>query len=113
MKVMSHEPQLSEPGDFDLHSKSFLVTGQTGSFGKRFVKHVLEMLSPRRVVVFSRDELKQSEMAQNLSPQKYPALRYFLRDVRDRGRLEMALRGVDIVVHAAALTPARWASALS
>jgi UDP-N-acetylglucosamine 4,6-dehydratase/5-epimerase len=86
-----------------LRSKSFLITGGTGSFGKRFVKCVLEALSPKRVIVFSRDELKQSEMAETLSPATYPAVRYFLGDVRDRDRLEMALRGVDIVVHAAAL----------
>ena len=82
---------------------SFLVTGGTGSFGKRFVRHVLETLSPKRVVVFSRDELKQSEMAETLNPKVYPAVRYFLGDVRDRDRLEMALRDIDIVVHAAAL----------
>ena len=87
----------------DLANRSFLVTGGTGSFGKRFVKEVLETLKPKRVIVFSRDELKQSEMAETLSPAKYPAVRYFLGDVRDRDRLEMALRGVEIVVHAAAL----------
>ena len=86
-----------------LRNKSFLVTGGTGSFGKRFVQTVLETLQPKRVIVFSRDELKQSEMAETLSPSKHPAVRYFLGDVRDRDRLEMALRGVEIVVHAAAL----------
>ena len=80
-----------------------LVTGGTGSFGNRFVRTVLARCKPRRLIVYSRDELKQSEMADLLSIQDYPVLRYFLGDVRDRDRLEMALRGVDIVVHAAAL----------
>lgn len=87
----------------DLNDSSILVTGGTGSFGRRFVQTVLEQSKPRRVVVFSRDELKQSEMAERLSPTDYPALRYFLGDVRDQERLEMALRGIDIVIHAAAL----------
>jgi UDP-N-acetylglucosamine 4,6-dehydratase len=92
------------PDEFsDLWQKSFLVTGGTGSFGKCFVQTVLQTLSPRRIVVFSRDELKQSEMAETLSPSVYPAVRYFLGDVRDRDRLEMALRDVEVVVHAAAL----------
>jgi UDP-N-acetylglucosamine 4,6-dehydratase len=87
----------------DLNGKSVLVTGGTGSFGKRFVKTVLERYTPTRLIVFSRDELKQSEMAEDLSTVNHPSLRYFLGDVRDRDRLEMALRGVDTVVHAAAL----------
>ena len=87
----------------DLKHKTILVTGGTGSFGKQFVKTVVESLEPKRVVVFSRDELKQSEMAETLDPAKHPSLRYFLGDVRDRSRLEMALRGIEIVVHAAAL----------
>ena len=87
----------------DLNGKSVLVTGGTGSFGKCFAKTVLERCRPSRVIVFSRDELKQSEMAEHLSTTQHPALRYFLGDVRDRDRLEMAFRGVDVVVHAAAL----------
>lgn len=89
--------------DVDLNGKSILVTGGTGSFGKRFIQSVLERYAPRRVIIFSRDELKQYEMALDLSPQKYPALRYFIGDVRDADRLDMALRDVDVVVHAAAL----------
>jgi UDP-N-acetylglucosamine 4,6-dehydratase len=89
--------------DYDLTGKSVLVTGGTGSFGKLFVRTVLERYKPRRVIVFSRDELKQYEMALDLSPEKYPALRYFIGDVRDADRLDMALREVDVVVHAAAL----------
>ena len=79
------------------------MTGGTGSFGKLFVRTLLERFQPKRLVVFSRDELKQSEMAADLSTQDHPALRYFLGDVRDRDRLEMAFHGVDVVVHAAAL----------
>jgi UDP-N-acetylglucosamine 4,6-dehydratase len=87
-----------------LNGKSVLVTGGTGSFGKAFVQTVLERYPDvRRLVVFSRDELKQFDMAQTFSPQKYPALRYFIGDVRDESRMKRALEGVDIVVHAAAL----------
>ncbi|MEQ8356276.1 MAG: UDP-N-acetylglucosamine 4,6-dehydratase (inverting) [Kiloniellaceae bacterium] len=89
--------------DFDLNGKSILVTGGTGSFGQRFVQTVLERYKPRRVIIFSRDELKQYEMALTLPPERHPALRYFIGDVRDADRLDMALRDVDVVVHAAAL----------
>ncbi len=87
----------------NLDGRSILVTGGTGSFGRKFIRTVLDRYSPRRVVVFSRDELKQYEMQQELNPQEHRALRYFIGDVRDRNRLEMAMRGVDIVIHAAAL----------
>jgi UDP-N-acetylglucosamine 4,6-dehydratase len=80
-----------------------LVTGGTGSFGHKFVKHALEKLNPAKLIVFSRDELKQFEMQQIFPESKYPAMRYFLGDVRDRERLYRAFDGVDIVVHAAAL----------
>jgi UDP-N-acetylglucosamine 4,6-dehydratase len=86
-----------------LEGQSILVTGGTGSFGRSFVKALLERYEPRRVIVYSRDELKQYEMALELPVAKYPALRYFIGDVRDSSRLEMAMRGVDIVIHAAAL----------
>lgn len=87
-----------------LNNKSILITGGTGSFGKAFVKHVLENYPQmRRLVVFSRDELKQFEMAQYFPTSKYPSLRYFIGDVRDRNRLRRALNGIDIVIHAAAL----------
>ncbi len=86
-----------------LNGKSVLVTGGTGSFGQRFVEVVLQKYRPRRLIVFSRDELKQQEMAQHFSPRCYPALRYFLGNVRDRDRLYRAFDGVDFVVHAAAL----------
>lgn len=84
--------------------QSILVTGGTGSFGKAFVRTVLERLpNLKRLVVFSRDELKQFEMAQDFPEDKHPAIRYFLGDVRDLGRLRRALEGIDTVIHAAAL----------
>jgi UDP-N-acetylglucosamine 4,6-dehydratase len=87
----------------DLNDKSVLVTGGTGSFGKHFVKTVIERYRPKRLIVFSRDELKQFEMAQEFPVGKYPFIRFFIGDIRDRDRLDMALRDVDYVVHAAAL----------
>ncbi|MCL0071990.1 UDP-N-acetylglucosamine 4,6-dehydratase (inverting) [Peptococcaceae bacterium] len=81
-------------------NKSILVTGGTGSFGKQFVKTILKKYKPRRVIVFSRDELKQFEMQQEFNSL---AMRYFIGDVRDVDRLKQAMRGVDYVVHAAAL----------
>jgi UDP-N-acetylglucosamine 4,6-dehydratase len=91
--------------EIDLTGKSILVTGGTGSFGKKFIRTVLARYRPRRLIVFSRDELKQYEMQiqPEFSPQEHLCLRYFIGDVRDRPRLETALRGVDVVVHAAAL----------
>jgi UDP-N-acetylglucosamine 4,6-dehydratase len=82
------------------NDRSLLVTGGTGSFGTRFIKTVLARYQPRRVVIYSRDELKQFEMQQALS---HPALRFFIGDVRDEQRLRQAMRGIDFVVHAAAL----------
>src|SRR5690606_24033975 len=84
-----------------LDGKSILVTGGTGSFGRKFVRAVLNRTEARRVIVFSRDELKQYEMSQEFGPE--PRLRYFIGDVRDSERLSRALDGVDAVVHAAAL----------
>ncbi|MHB8066863.1 MAG: UDP-N-acetylglucosamine 4,6-dehydratase (inverting) [Desulfobaccales bacterium] len=81
---------------------SILITGGTGSFGKKFVETVLKS-QPRRLIIFSRDEVKQLQMRQNFSEVDYPALRYFIGDIRDRDRLYRAFQGVDIVVHAAAL----------
>jgi UDP-N-acetylglucosamine 4,6-dehydratase len=80
-----------------------LVTGGTGSFGRRFIGTVLKEHAPKKLIVFSRDELKQYEMTQEFNPAQFPSLRYFIGDVRDRDRLYRALEGVDIVVHAAAL----------
>ncbi len=87
-----------------LDNKNILVTGGTGSFGRAFVRAVLDKyLNVGRLVIYSRDELKQYEMSQEFSPQEYPQLRYFIGDIRDQDRLRRALEGVDIVVHAAAL----------
>jgi UDP-N-acetylglucosamine 4,6-dehydratase len=87
-----------------LAGQSILITGGTGSFGQKLVGYILEHYPDvRRVIVFSRDELKQFEMQQRFSPAKHPSLRYFLGDVRDRDRLLRAFDGVDVVIHAAAL----------
>ena len=87
----------------DLNDRSVLVTGGTGSFGKHFLKTVIAQYKPRRLIIFSRDELKQFEMAQEFPIEKYPFIRYFIGDVRDRDRLDLALRDVDYVIHAAAM----------
>lgn len=92
----------SEP-KFDLTGKSILITGGTGSFGQAFFELILKEANPRRVIIFSRDEFKQHEMALRFPKSKYPNVRYFIGDVRDSTRLDMAMRGVDFVVHAAAL----------
>ena len=86
-----------------IDGKSVLVTGGTGSFGKRFIETILQDRRPRRVVVFSRDELKQFEMSHRFSTERYPQMRYFIGDVRDKERLYRAMEGIDVVVHAAAL----------
>lgn len=84
--------------------KSILITGGTGSFGKKFVEVLLKRQPDiRRVVVYSRDELKQFEMAQTFSRSEYPNLRFFIGDVRDESRLRLAMEDVDTVIHAAAL----------
>jgi UDP-N-acetylglucosamine 4,6-dehydratase len=84
----------------DLNDRSILITGGTGSFGRAFVKFVTKHYKPKRLVVFSRDELKQYEMQQSFDR---PYLRYFIGDVRDVSRLETAMRDIDYVIHAAAL----------
>ncbi len=87
-----------------LDQASILLTGGTGSFGKAFVRTVLERHPKvKRLVIYSRDELKQFEMAQEFSPREHKAIRYFIGDIRDEKRLRRALEGIDIVVHAAAL----------
>ncbi len=92
------------PNKVTLAGQSVLVTGGTGSFGKAFVRTVLnEKAPPRRLLVFSRDEQKQEEMAREFPVSQYPMIRYFIGDVRDADRLELAMNGVDCVVHAAAL----------
>lgn len=87
-----------------LDGKTILITGGTGSFGKAFIKTVLSRYpNVKRLVVFSRDELKQFEMAQLFPETRYQALRYFIGDVRDESRLRRAFEGIEIIVHAAAL----------
>lgn len=87
-----------------LKGKSILVTGGTGSFGKKFVETILlKYPEIERVVVFSRDELKQYEMGQQFSTSQFKQIRYFIGDVRDKDRLTRAMEGIDIVIHAAAL----------
>ncbi len=82
------------------NNKSILITGGTGSFGKQYVQTMLERYRPKRLIIYSRDELKQFEMEQRFND---PCMRYFIGDVRDRDRLTTAMHGVDYVIHAAAL----------
>lgn len=82
------------------NGKSVLITGGTGSFGKKYVETILARYKPSRIVIYSRDELKQYEMAQVYTN---PVMRYFIGDVRDQGRLRQAMEGIDFVIHAAAL----------
>lgn len=83
-----------------IDGKNILITGGTGSFGKKFIKRVLEKYKPKKLVVYSRDELKQYEMAQVFNQKE---MRYFIGDVRDKERLKRAMNDIDIVIHAAAL----------
>jgi UDP-N-acetylglucosamine 4,6-dehydratase len=82
------------------NNKSILITGGTGSFGKQYVKTILERYEPKKLIIYSRDELKQFEMEQIYNQD---CMRYFIGDVRDRDRLIMAMNGVNYVIHAAAL----------
>lgn len=86
-----------------LDGKIVLVTGGTGSFGKKCIEVILERYKPKKLIVFSRDELKQFEMSQIISVNKYPCVRYFIGDIRDKERLNRAFQGVDFVIHSAAL----------
>jgi UDP-N-acetylglucosamine 4,6-dehydratase (inverting) len=87
-----------------LENATILITGGTGSFGKAFTRRVLERYPDiKRLVIFSRDELKQFEMEQEFSTREFKGLRYFIGDVRDAGRVKRAMEGIDIVIHAAAL----------
>lgn len=85
------------------NKKTVLITGGTGSLGKKIVQIITNEYKPAKLIIFSRDELKQFEMAQKWSVKKYPFIRYFLGDVRDKERLSRAFDGVDYVIHAAAL----------
>lgn len=86
-----------------LNDRVVLITGGTGSFGQKFTEIALSRFNPRKLIVFSRDEMKQYEMQKVFPESRYPCIRYFIGDVRDRDRLHRALAGVDIVIHAAAL----------
>lgn len=86
---------------FDLHRKNIMITGGTGSFGKKCAEILLKEFTPSRLIIFSRDELKQHEM--RVAGFDHPSLRYFIGDVRDVNRLHRAMVGVDVVIHAAAL----------
>ena len=84
-------------------NSTVLVTGGTGSFGRKFTGLLLREHRPQKLIIFSRDELKQHEMRQLYPEAAHPSLRFFIGDVRDRDRLQRAFHGVDIVIHAAAL----------
>ena len=86
-----------------LNNKNILITGGTGSFGKKCTEVILKRYKPRRLIIFSRDELKQFEMAQQFPESEYDCIRYFIGDVRDKERMYRAFRNVDYVIHAAAL----------
>lgn len=86
-----------------LNDKSILITGGTGSFGKKCTEIILKRYKPKKLIIFSRDELKQFEMAQQFPDSKYECMRYFIGDIRDKERLQRAFHRVDIVIHAAAL----------
>ncbi|ENM3828781.1 UDP-N-acetylglucosamine 4,6-dehydratase (inverting) [Vibrio cholerae] len=87
-----------------LNNKTVLITGGTGSFGKQFIKTILERYSEvKKIIIFSRDELKQFELKQHYPDKDYPQLRFFIGDVRDRNRMTQACEGVDVIIHAAAI----------
>lgn len=87
-----------------LENKSILITGGTGSLGKALTKHIFENFPKiKKLIILSRDEQKQFQMAQEFPESKYPQIRFFLGDVRDQDRLIRAFQGVDIVIHAAAM----------
>ena len=84
-------------------NQTVLITGGTGSFGRKCTEILLKKYHPKKLIIFSRDELKQYEMSQTFPHSEYPSIRYFLGDIRDKERLSRALQGVDIIIHAAAL----------
>ncbi|HYG23652.1 MAG TPA: UDP-N-acetylglucosamine 4,6-dehydratase (inverting) [Verrucomicrobiae bacterium] len=100
----SPDARSKQDGVLDLNGCQILVTGGTGSFGKQFIETIYKRFpNVARVVVFSRDELKQFEMAQHYPDKKFPTIRFFIGDVRDKERLKRAMEGIDTVIHAAAL----------
>lgn len=86
-----------------INNKCILITGGTGSFGKQMLKTLLTNFTPKKIVIFSRDEFKQSEMRKEFCPKKHKCLRYFIGDIRDKERLLEAFKNIDIIFHAAAL----------
>ncbi len=86
-----------------LNGKNILITGGTGSFGKKCTEIILQRYKPEKLIIFSRDELKQYEMAQKFSISDYPCMRYFIGDVRDKERLYRAFSHIDFIIHAAAI----------
>ena len=91
-----------------LNNKSILVTGGTGSFGKKFIATVFKQYEPKEIIVYSRDELKQFEMRELFPTEKFP-IKYFIGDVRDRDRLYRVTHGVDYIIHAAGIpTPSEY-----
>ena len=87
-----------------LDSKTILITGGSGSFGKKFIASILEKYPKvKKLIILSRDELKQSELKQKYAPSDFPQLRFFIGDVRDKDRLRRACEGVDVIIHAAAI----------
>ncbi|MBD1571465.1 UDP-N-acetylglucosamine 4,6-dehydratase (inverting) [Aliivibrio sp. S10_S31] len=87
-----------------LNNKTVLITGGTGSFGKQFIKTILERYQDvKKIIIYSRDELKQFEIKQNYPQKDFPQLRFFIGDVRDRNRMIQACEGVDVIIHAAAI----------
>ncbi len=87
-----------------LNDKSILITGGTGSFGKKFTEMILQRYPDvKRLVIYSRDELKQFDMAQLYPMDKFPQVRFFIGDVRDAQRFRRACEGIDVIIHAAAL----------
>src|SRR5665647_1302336 len=85
------------------NDKVILITGGTGSFGQKATETILKNYKPRRLIIFSRDEFKQFEMAKRFHEKSFPSVRYLIGDVRDKERLYRAFRGVDFIIHAAAL----------
>ena len=85
------------------NKKNILVTGGTGSFGSLFINSIINNFKPNKLIIFSRDELKQSIMSKKYPQKKYPFIRFFIGDVRDYERLKMAMKDVHLVIHAAAL----------
>lgn len=104
MLSVAQAKQFYTNGESMLNNKTVLITGGTGSFGKQFIKTILERYSEvKKIIIYSRDELKQFEIKQNYPQKDYPQLRFFIGDVRDRNRMIQACEGVDVIIHAAAI----------